>query len=870
MLDSTIKAIINTARNVLVGKVPNPQSQVDLITIAMIYKFMDDMDNEAVEFGGEKSFFKGNLEPYAWSKLLSTTLGNDDRITLYSKALDKLQLSEQIPKLFRDIFKGAFLPFRDGATLTMFLKEINHFSYDNSENLGNAFEFLLSIMGSQGDAGQFRTPRHIIDFIVDVVNPTKDDRILDPACGTAGFLISAYKHILKHNSKEFDASNDVKLYACKVAESAEEVDIEIAKNLRGDLLNPAEKTKLTKNIDGYDISSDMQKLALVNLYLHGFKEPNISEYDTLTSEDKWNENFDVILANPPFMTPKGGIIPHKKFSVQANRSEVLFVDYIIEHLTLKGRAGVIVPEGIVFQSATAYKKLRKKLVDEDYLYAVLSLPSGVFNPYSGVKTSILLFDRQIAKRTKDILFIDVKNDGFDLGANRRAIKQNDLPEAFNMIKEFQQNHCNPELVAEIIKNYKIAALVPKIKVAEGGEYSLAGSRYVDAVDYSNCKWKMVNLGDVCHKITDGSHNPPKGVDEGFLMLSSRNITDKGLTTEGGRFLTESDFEVENKRTQVSDGDVLLTIVGTIGRCLVYRKNMPKITLQRSVAVLKPKESILNPDYLKNIIQSNFLQTKLQNFSKGVAQLGIYLKDLKEIQIPLPPLEVQEELVKELDAYQQVIDGAKKVVENWKPTIPMNLAWKRVKLGEVCNKISDTVMPSSIADTVNYIGLENIESNTGVLVGTVKTEPFTIKSAKNKFTNMDILYGKLRPNLNKVHYATIDGICSTDIYVLRTKDNAVSKYISYVLKARSFNEQVLQGLKGAQLPRVDFNHMSALIFPLPSIEEQKEIVAKIEIEEKAVEQCKNLIKIHEEKIADKIKSIWCEDVSSESEKELAEV
>jgi type I restriction enzyme M protein len=478
MLDSTIKSIISNARNVLVGKVPNPQSQVDLITIAMIYKFMDDMDNEAVEFGGKRSFFKNsyndkitreaneklgniNLEPYAWHKLLSTTLGNEARISLYSEALDKLQLSKQIPELFRRIFKGAFLPFRDGATLTMFLKEINHFSYDNSENLGNAFEFLLSIMGSQGDAGQFRTPRHIIDFIVDVVNPTKDDTILDPACGTAGFLISAYKHILKHNSKDFDADNDVKLYASKTAESADEVDIEISKNLRGDLLNPAQKAKLTKNVVGYDISSDMQKLALVNLYLHGFKEPNISEYDTLTSEEKWGDDFDVILANPPFMTPKGGIIPHKKFSVKANRSEVLFVDYIIEHLTLNGRAGVIVPEGIVFQSATAYKALRKKMVDENYLYAVVSLPSGVFNPYSGVKTSILLFDRQIAKRTNDILFVDVKNDGFDLGANRRAFKNNDLPEAFKAIREFQLNHCNSELISETISKSKIANLVPK-------------------------------------------------------------------------------------------------------------------------------------------------------------------------------------------------------------------------------------------------------------------------------------------------------------------------------------------------------------------------------------------------------------------------
>lgn len=242
MLDNTIKSIIDTARNVLVGKVPNPVSQIDLITIAMIYKFMDDMDNSVIKRGGKASFFRDTLEPYAWHKLLSPALGNEGRISLYSEALEKLQISENIPQLFRQIFKGAFLPFRDGATLTMFLKEINKLSYDNSENLGNGFEYLLSIMGSQGDAGQFRTPRHIIDFIVDVVNPSKEDTILDPACGTAGFLISAYKHILKHNSEEFDAEKEIKSYSSQ--------EIEIENNLSGDKLTPTDRLKLTQNIKG--------------------------------------------------------------------------------------------------------------------------------------------------------------------------------------------------------------------------------------------------------------------------------------------------------------------------------------------------------------------------------------------------------------------------------------------------------------------------------------------------------------------------------------------------------------------------------------------------------------------------------------------
>ena len=177
----------------------------------------------------------------------------------------------------------------------------------------------------------------------------------------------------------------------------------------------------------------MVRLARVNMYLHHFTKPQISEYDTLSSDEKWDDNYDVILANPPFMTPKGGIIPHNRYRVKAKRAEVLFVDYIAEHLNPAGKAAIIVPEGIVFQSATAYKELRKYLVDDGLLYAVISLPAGVFNPYSGVKTSILLIDKPLARMRDDILFVKINHDGFDLGAQRREIKQNDIPDIINAI-----------------------------------------------------------------------------------------------------------------------------------------------------------------------------------------------------------------------------------------------------------------------------------------------------------------------------------------------------------------------------------------------------------------------------------------------------
>src|SRR5512138_3446737 len=407
MLDTDTRRRIDTARDILVGKVPDPKSQVEQITIALIYKFMEDMDMQSVEMGGKRSFFKGKFAKYSWSSIFDPRLGGIEMLALYGEAITSMSQNENLPQLFRDIFKNAFLPYRDPETLKLFLKTINDFTYDHSEKLGDAFEYLLSVLGSQGDAGQFRTPRHIIDFMVQVIAPKKNETILDPACGTAGFLISAYKYILK---------------------SSQEV---------GKPLTTQEKQRLYENFTGYDISPDMVRLSLVNLYLHGFVKPRVQEYDTLTSEERWNEYADVILANPPFMSPKGGIKPHKRFSVQSNRSEVLFVDYMAEHLTSNGRAAIIVPEGIIFQSAGAYKQLRKYLIEQNYLWAVVSLPAGVFNPYAGVKTSILFLDRALAKKTDQILFVKVEADGFDLGAQRRPVDRNDLPDTLNILDKWK-------------------------------------------------------------------------------------------------------------------------------------------------------------------------------------------------------------------------------------------------------------------------------------------------------------------------------------------------------------------------------------------------------------------------------------------------
>ena len=621
MLDNETKRRIDTARNILVGKVPDPKSQVEQITIALIYKFMNDMDAVAEELGGSRTFFSGEFERYSWNNLMAPGMGGYDVLNLYAEAIQKMDFNPNIPTLFRDIFKNAFLPYRDPQTLKMFLKVINDFSYDHSEKLGDAFEYLLSVLGSQGDAGQFRTPRHIIDFMVEVVNPQKGDTILDPACGTAGFLISAYKYILKSNTKKGKTENT---------------------------LTPNEQTILAENIRGYDISPDMVRLSLVNLYLHGFQTPNIFEYDTLTSQDRWNEYADVILANPPFMSPNGGIRPHKRFSVQSKRSEVLFVDYMCEHLTPNGKAGIIVPEGIIFKSDKAHKQLREMLI-KNYLYAVVSLPAGIFQPYAGVKTSILLIDKKLTKRTDKILFVKIDNDGFDLGAQRRAIEKNDLPNAIELITNYKQQIATGE--NPYIEEFENALIVEKEKITESGDWNLSSERYKES-EVINTEWDLVELG----KLLD--YEQPTN-----YIVESTNYNDNYKTpvlTAGKTFILGYTDETEgilNDNLPVIIFDDFTTATKFV--------DFPFKVKSSAMKILHTKRDIANPKFvyhtMKNIV---FPVTKHKRY---------WISQYSKIKIPLPPLKEQEKIVAEIEGYQKEIEELKLKIEEKEQKIKDRIA-----------------------------------------------------------------------------------------------------------------------------------------------------------------------------------------------------
>jgi len=839
MLDTDTKRRIDTARDILVGKVPDPKSQVEQITIALIYKFMDDMDAESEELGGKRKFFTGDYARYGWAKLMAPSLGGHEMLGLYGEGISKMPENPGIPALFRDIFKNAYLPYRDPETLKAFLKIIDEFSYDHSERLGDAFEYLLSVLGSQGDAGQFRTPRHIIDFMVEVVAPQKSEAILDPACGTAGFLISAYKHILRTNT-------DAKGHST---------------------LTPDEKGRLAKNFKGYDISPDMVRLSLVNLYLHGFTDPHIYEYDTLTSEERWNEYADVILANPPFMSPKGGIKPHKRFSIQAKRSEVLFVDYMAEHLTPTGRAGIIVPEGIIFQSQTAYKQLRKMLV-ENSLVAVVSLPAGCFNPYSGVKTSILLLDKSLARQSDTIAFFKVENDGFGLGAQRRAIVKNDLPQVQAELAAYLHALRSKASTESILSIASTAQIVPKEKIAANGDYNLSGERYREGIEKITT-FPRVRLADVCALITDGDWIESKDQSpEGIRLIQTGNVgigeyLDKG---DKSRFISEETF-VRLQCTEVFEGDILVSrLPDPVGRaCILPALRGRAVTaVDCSIIRFDPRRFItaLFPYYT----QADAYYRQLDAFLTGASRSRISRKNLEDIQIPLPPLEVQKEIVAEIEGYQKVINGARTVLDHYRPHIPIHPDWPMVPLGDHFSTSSGGTPSKEEASywigDVPWVSPKDMKSD--VIVDTEDhISTAAVAGSATKLFPAQTVVCVVRSGILKHSFPVAllsRPMCiNQDLIAFQPKGSAISsEFLFYVLKTRSASI-LADGIKpGVTVQSFHNGFFKDYPIPLPPLATQQAIVAEIEAEQALVAANRELITRFEHKIQATLARIWGEE------------
>ena len=856
MLDIETKRRIDTCRDILVGKVPDPKSQVEQITIALIYKFMNDMDHQSEEMGGERSFFTREFERYRWAKLVAPGVSGEDMLNTYSEALTKMVQNEDLHVLFRDIFRNAYLPYRDSETLRAFLREIDSFTYDHSERLGDAFEYLLSVLGSQGNAGQFRTPRHIIDFMVEIIDPQKHEVIMDPACGTAGFLISAYKHILKQNTTHVvnGEGNDTET---TVAEQA----LESPMRYRGDLLKPEDRARLVRNIQGYDISPDMVRLSLANLFLHDFPDPKVEEYDTLTSEDKWNEVADVILANPPFMSPKGGIKPHARFQVQSKRSEVLFVDYIAEHLTPSGRAAIVVPEGIIFQRQNAYVELRKMLV-KNYLAAVISVPAGVFNPYSGVKTSILILDRAVTKASQHVAFFKIENDGFALGAQRKAVEGSQLPQVRDELGAWLQ--AARTRGSEGLES-SLGFTVARVDMLAEDSVTLSAERYVTRDNRQSC-FPMVSLGDkTIFKVENGGtpkSDVPEYWDGGIPWATLVDLPATDFITElTGTARTISEAGLKGSSAKILPANsVLVSSRATIGRIAINW--VPLATNQGFKNIVIADEAKAMAKYVALVVTR--LVPTMKSWAIGGTFAEISKSKFCELEIPLPPLDVQREIVAEVEGYQRVIDGARAVLDNYRPHITIDPEWPMRSVSEVAqvNPRKSEIRNIDPTTSVSFVPMAVLNEN-NVRFDTIEIKALgKVVGSYTYFRDDDVLVAKVTPCFENGKAGIARGLengigfGSSEFFVVRAGNKTLPEWLFHWLTTADFRMRATAKMTGTGgLQRIPRAVVEEELIPLPDKDVQQAIVAEIEAEQALVYRNGDLIARIEKKIDAAVRRAW---------------
>ncbi len=434
MLNTTIKSSIDRLWDKFwSGGISNPLTAIEQISYLLFMKRLDQMDlkkKQDAEFTGEayKCIFAGENENLRWSHFRHME-GGEMLTHIQTKVFPFLKtLNSENSSYSKHMGNAVFIISKPSLVVEAvniideIFEEISNQASNGQgfqDTQGDVYEYLLSEITSAGKLGQFRTPRHIIQLICELVDPKLGDTICDPACGTGGFLLGAYQHILtQFTSKEHQKTDENGL----------------TRGLVGDKLTDERQwTQLkTKTFYGYDMDDSMVRIGLMNLMMHGISIPNIEQKDTLSKKYDENNYFDVIMANPPFKgsIDKGDI--NESLSLPTTKTELLFINRIIKSLKIGGRAGVIVPDGVLFGSSNAHKMARQMLLNECELQAVISMPSGVFKPYAGVSTAILIFVK--GGETERVWFYDMKSDGFTLDDKRTKTSTNDIPDIVNKWK----------------------------------------------------------------------------------------------------------------------------------------------------------------------------------------------------------------------------------------------------------------------------------------------------------------------------------------------------------------------------------------------------------------------------------------------------
>ena len=458
------------------GGISNPLEVIEQFTYLLFIKQLDDVEtakeNDAAFLGLDyEGVFPENCQQYRWSKFKN--LGDADEIyNIVSNGVFPFikNLHSDGESAYSKYMGDAIFKVPTPGMLTKLIDGIDGLELGDSDSKGDLYEYLLSKLESSGTNGQFRTPRHIIKMMVELVKPVPMDYIVDPAMGTAGFLMEAQEYLRKNEGDLF--------------------------------LNVATREHFNNSMFyGYDMDRTMLRIGAMNMLLHGVDKPTIEYRDSLSEQNTDKEKYTLVLANPPFK----GSLDNESVSAdllktcKTKKTELLFLALFLRILKNGGRAAVIVPDGVLFGSSKAHKQIRKEIIDNNKLDAVISMPSGVFKPYAGVSTAILLFTKTGTGGTDKVWFYDMKADGRSLDDKRQPIDENDIPDIIerfhNRDSEEEQNRKRTE-----------QSFFVDVKEIQENNYDLSINKYKKIeyipVEYPPTEEIMAELEDLEKKIQD--------------------------------------------------------------------------------------------------------------------------------------------------------------------------------------------------------------------------------------------------------------------------------------------------------------------------------------------------------------------------------
>lgn len=444
------------------GGLSNPITVIEQMTFLLFIRRLDDIHTQREQ---KATFLKKKIESpiytqeqneLRWSYFKNTD--PDVMFKLFTKehgVFDFLKNMGATDSAFSSYMKGATFMMPTPRLLAQVVDMLSEINMDDRDTKGDVYEYLLSKIASAGQNGQFRTPRHIIMMMVQMMRPTLEDIVCDPSAGTAGFLVATGEYLRETYAKE--------------------------------LLKPKEQSHFQHNLFmGMEFDPTMIRIGAMNLMLHGIEQPNLIAVDALSeANNSFTEKATIILANPPFKgsLDREAVDPKLLNIIDSKKTELLFLGLILKGLKLGGRAAVIVPDGVLFGNSNAHQIIRKKLIDDQKLEAIISMPSGVFKPYTGVSTGVLIFTKTDSGGTDNVWFYDMAADGLSLDDKRNPIQDNDIPD---ILKRWDN------LKAESKRERTDKSFMVPVKEIRNNNYDLSINRYKEVV-YEQKEYELPNV-----------------------------------------------------------------------------------------------------------------------------------------------------------------------------------------------------------------------------------------------------------------------------------------------------------------------------------------------------------------------------------------